>query len=221
MSDVNEILDSIKTNNIEALLRYINDDPLRAESTTDQGISLIQFAAYCRNNEAISILQYYKNEIDLFDAVSIGERETVSHIISRDRMQVNSFSKDGFTPLGLASFFENVAVVLLLLANGADPNLIAKNDFKVAPLHSACAIFNYEIAALLIKGGGDVNAKQMQGVTPLHSAAHNGKTDLAKLLLDHGALVNAPMDNGQTPLFMAEEKGFYETADLIKKYGGK
>lgn len=222
MNDLNKILDAIKASDNDKINQIINDNFIIADIKTEQGISLLQFAAYCRNKSAIEILKNHKKEeLDIFEAISVGDIYTVSTLISKNSELTNSFSADGFTPLGLASFFGEIEIVKVLLDNGADPNIAANNQFQVAPIHSACAISNYEIANLLIKNGADVNAKQMQGVSPLHSAAHNGQNELAKLLIDSGANINAKMDNGQTPLFMAEEKGFKETADLIKQFGGQ
>ena len=222
MNDINEILDAIKVSDNGKITQIINDNSTIADIKTEQGISLLQFAAYCRNKTAIEILRNHKQkELDIFEATSIGDIYTVSRLIIKNPKLINSFSADGFTPLGLASFFGYTDIVKLLLGNDVNPNIAANNQFKVAPIHSACAISNYEIADLLIKNGADVNAKQMQGVTPLHSAAHNGRNELVKLLIESGADINAKMDNGQTPLFMAEEKGFKETAELIKEFGGQ
>ena len=222
MNDMEEICDAIKASDNHKIDQMVNDNSTIADIKTEQGISLLQFAAYCRNKTAIEILKNHKQEkLDIFEATSVGDIYTVSTLLNKNPELRNSFSADGFTPLGLASFFGQIDIVKLLLANDANPNIAANNQFKVAPIHSTCAISNYEIADLLIKNGADVNAKQMQGVTPLHSAAHNGQNELAKLLIENGADINAKMDNGQTPLFMAEEKGFKETAALIKQFGGQ
>lgn len=222
MSNIDDILQVIKTNDNSKLSQIVSDNPLIADMKTEQGISLLQFAAYCRNTTAAEILiNHKKAELDIFEATSIGDIRSVSKLINQNPGLVNSFSSDGFTLLGLASFFGQIEIVKLLLSKKSNPNLAANNQFKVAPIHSACAISNYEIADLLIKSGADVNVKQMQGVTALHSAAHNGQTKLAKLLIDSGADINATTDNGQTPLFMAEENHFDETAELIKQSGGK
>ncbi len=218
--NMEEIIELIKTGNNDLLEHKLNDNPALADSKTEQGISLLQFAAYCRNGFAVEILKKNKQQLDIFEAASIGDTETISQLLDKAPTLLNSFSPDGFTVLGLASFFGHLSLVKLLLNKGANPNIASNNQFKVAPIHSACATSNLNIAELLIKHGADINAKQMKGVTPLHSTAHNGQTKLSKLLIDNGADINAKMDDGQTPLFMANEKGFQETADLIIKYGG-
>jgi ankyrin repeat protein len=219
--NMEEIIELIKTGKNNLLEQKLNDNPLLADIKTEQGISLLQFAVYCRNNFAVDILKKNKKKLDIFEAASIGDTETISQLLDKTPDFLNSFSPDGFTALGLASFFGHVSLVNLLLDKGAKPNIASNNQFKVAPIHSACAISHFDIAKLLIEHGADVTAKQMQGVTPLHSAAHNGQTKLSKLLIDNGAEISAKMDNGQTPLFMANEKNFQETAELIIKHGGQ
>ena len=216
-----EIIEFIKAGKNELLEQKLKENPSLAIIKTEQGISLLQFAAYCRNNVAVNIIKKHKQQLDIFEAACIGDAETVSQLLGTNPEYLNSFSSDGFTALGLASFFGHLSLVKLLLEKGANPNIAANNQFKVAPIHSVCAISAFDIAELLIEHGADVNAKQMQGITPLHSAAHTGQTKLSKLLIDNGADINAKMDNEQTPLFMANEKDFKETVELIIKHGGK
>lgn len=196
------------------------DNPSLADIKTEQGISLLQFAAYCKNTFAIDILKKYKQNFDIFEAASIGDIETVNQILNTTPELLNSYSSDGFTALGLGSFFGHLSLVKQLLDKGANPNIASNNQFKVAPIHSACAISHFDIAKLLTEHGADINTKQMHGVTPLHSAAHNGQEKLAKFLIDNGADINAKMDNGNTPLFLANEKNFQEIAELLIKHGG-
>jgi len=220
MSTIDDLVNLIKTGDNDRLIEIMNDSPPIPDMKTEQGISFLQFADYCRNRSAIDVVKKYKSELTIFEAASTADIATVSKLIDQNPDQANSFSPDGFTALGLASFFGHLEIVKLLLSKNADPNLAANNQFKVAPIHSACAVSNYDITEILIKNGADVNARQMEGVTPLHSAAHNGQTKLVKLLIDNGADINSKMDNGHTPLFMAEEKNFSETAALIKQSGG-
>ncbi|MGE0567013.1 MAG: ankyrin repeat domain-containing protein [Bacteroidia bacterium] len=211
-----EIVEIIKTGNSNLLEEKLKANPSIACSKTDQDISLLQFAAYCRNKEAIEILVTYLDNLSIYEAASIGDKNALIQFIKKNPEQINSHAKDGFTPLGLASFFGHIELVKLLLENNADPNIAAKNQFMVTPLHSACATSNQEIAKILIENNADVNAKQMQGVTPLHSAVHNGHVKLVKLLIESGADLNAKMDNGQTPLSMAHEVKNKEIIKLIE-----
>jgi ankyrin repeat protein len=215
-----DIIELIKTGKNDRLEQLLNDNPTLADSQTEQGISLLQFAAYCRNNSAVGILKKYKRALDFFEAASIGDAETINQFLDKTPDHLNSFSVDGFTALGLASFFGHYMVAKQLLDKGANPNTASNNPFKVAPIHSACAISAVDLAELLIKYGANVNAKQMHGVTPLHSAAHNGQTKLVRLLIDHGADINAKTDNGQSPLLLAIEKNCDETAEILIKNGG-
>ncbi len=221
MIETDQIVELIKNGKNGELEKTLSKNPSLASGETADGISFLLFACYYRNNEAVSILKKYKNHLGYFESCAVGDVETVKRELEKNPAMINAFSSDGFTALGLASFFSNIEVVKFLLQKGADPNIASANSFHVAPIHSACAISNYELVDLLIKNGANINAKQAHGVTPLHSAAHNGQTKIAKLLIENGAEINVKTDNGQTPLAMAEEKDFEETAALLKAYGGK
>ena len=212
-----ELIELIRTGDIDQLESKLVEDPSLADARTEQGISLLQFAAYCRNPDAVRILRAHRSELDIFEAASLGEEGRVKQLLDREPELLKSFSADGFTVLGLVAFFGHLDLAGELLAKGADPNVPANNPFQVAPLHSACATSNLEMATLLVRKGADVNARQMKGVTPLHSAAHNGQADLVKLLVEHGADIHARTDEGQTALFMADEAKFRETAELIRQ----
>lgn len=217
-----EIADAIKRGDNSNLKKSLTENPSLADSKTEAGISLLQYAVYCGNAEASDLIQKFKKtDLDIFEAACTGEESTVVQLLKKDPKMLNAFSSDGFTLLGLASYFGRYTLVKLLLEKGADPAIPSDNPLKVTPVHSACSISHYEITELLLKNGAGANAKQMQGYTPLHSTAHNGKKELTQLLIDHGADVNARSDDGKTPLSMALEKGFKDTADLIINYGGK
>lgn len=215
MSATTFVINLIQSGQNEELEKLLEISPELANQKTDQGISLLQFAVYCRNNKAIELLRQYYTDLNIFEASSLGDLEKIKSILQQDSKLINTYSDDGFTALGLACFFGNYNVITFLLSKNADPNIASNNAFKVAPLHSACAISNFEIAKLLIQNGADVNARQQQGVTPLHSAAHNGQNELVHFLIQNGADCNAQTDSGKTALDMAIEKGFHETAEII------
>lgn len=211
----------IKNRDDAALRAALQQNPALADGKNEQGIPYLLFAAYYRNQPAIDLLKKHKSSLNIFEAAAIGDTEKLQELAGQDASLVNGFAPDGFTPLGLACYFGQAEAARLLISLGAGVNIASSNSFRVAPLHSACAISHFELVKLLVEHGADVNARQSSGVTPLHSAAHNGQLQIAELLVEHGAEVNAQMDSGQTPLSMAEEKGFSEVAGFLRAKGGK
>jgi ankyrin repeat protein len=174
----------------------------------------LQLAVYCRNKKVIDVLRPLSS-LDLFEAASTGELSIVQSALQKDAALLNAFAVDGFTALGLACFFDHYEIANFLLNEGANPDIASNNSFKVAPIHSACAISSAALTKLLLRHGASVNIKQTNDITPLHETAHNGNTELTRLLIEHGADINARTKDGLTPLAMALEKGFTETAELL------
>jgi uncharacterized protein len=212
-----ELIEAIRMANVQQVKILLTANPDRASHLIpNQGISPLMLAIYYRNAAIVSIIRPFKKELNVFEASALGDLDFVKQYFEGEQDKINDFSPDGFTCLGFACFFGHLEVAKHLVTRGAEVNIASNNAFKVAPIHSACAISNEEIALLLLENGANVNAKQQNGVTPLHTAAHHGQTKLAQLLLKYGADIHTKMDTGQTSLMMAEEKGFQETIDLLR-----
>src|SRR3990167_340680 len=101
----------------------------------------------------------------LFYAIQIQNKELIQSLIDHGA-DINYF--DGtYTPLTYAITKNYPDIVLLLLKNGADPNLVPTPYVQ--------------------EDDNDYNA--IDGKTPLEVAAYLGNLDMAKLLLNHGAYV--------------------------------
>lgn len=209
------IQDLIRTDRNTELEKVLAADSSCLKNKMESGISFLQFAAYCRNFVAAEILRRYCTKISFFEAVSLGEIDIVLQSLQDENFNIDSFSPDGFTGLGLAAYFGNKKLVRLLLDLGANVNLPSNNNFKVAPIHSACAIQDLEIIEMLLKNGANVNARQLQGITPLYSAAHNGNLALIKLLIQHKAEPGVVTEGGKIPAEMAKEMGFTEVENFL------
>jgi cytohesin len=152
--------------------------------------------------------------------------------------------RNGTTPLHSAAFNGHKEIAELLIAKGADVNVLNAGGYTPLDL----ANNNPEIADLLRKHGGktaeelnvlfdaakkgdteavkqhlaagaDVNAKTDNGMTPLHDAAYRGHKEIAELLIDKGADVNSKDKYGTTPLHMAASNGDKEIAELLINNG--
>jgi ankyrin repeat protein len=115
--------------------------------------------------------------------------------------------EDGATAFWRASQSSDVAVMKLLLAHGANPNIAT--NVGVTPLQVAAGIgwvegityqwskeANVEAMKLLISLGNDVNAQAETGRTALHGAGHKGSVEAIQLLVDAGAKLDQ-RDYGQ------------------------
>lgn len=228
---------AIRQNDTQRVRELLEQDPTLANARTSLGatsfdasssapaLSALMFAAYYGRTEIIQLLLAHDAQVDIFEAAAIGAWERAAGWLALHPELVNAFAPDGFTPLGLASFFGHTQVANLLLEHGADPNIHSLNAMRVAPLHSAVAGRHYDIASLLIAHGADVNAIQADGFTPLMGAAQNGDLAMVQLLLDHGADVNARVDAraqqfaNMTALDLAESARAYPVVERLKTHG--
>ncbi len=208
MANVVDLAECIRSGNTEALTAELAANPARVSERAPNGISLLQFAAYCRSEASARILMSHLPEMDIHEACCWGDVDRVKTILRAYPAAANLKSADGFGPLGLACFFDHEWLVDVLLEAGADVNAASDNAFKVTPLHSASAISNLGIVRKLLEAGADVNARQDRGATALHSAAYNGRKDIVDLLLSYGADRTAKTVEGKTPMDFASEKGF-------------
>jgi uncharacterized protein len=102
------------------------------------------------------------------------------------------------TPLHLAAdwpgYFPNgPAVVRLLIEAGADPTAPSDDGPSETPLHWAASSDDVEVAAALIDGGADIEARgaSIAGGGPLGNAVGYGCWHVARLLVERGASVDS------------------------------
>lgn len=205
----------IESGDAEALDQLLKSNPALVNSKTSLQVSPLMLSCYYKKPEISKLILKYIKEPTLFEAAAVGKFDSVAHLIYQHPEQINEYSDDGFTPLGLSSYFGHEDITRYLLLKGAEVNLPSKNGFNVFPLHSAVASNYTMVAKLLLEAGAEVNVVQMSGVTPLHSAAQNGNIELLVLLLEAGANVSARMEGGKLPGDLAAERGFTDIAKIL------
>ncbi|HEU5249903.1 MAG TPA: ankyrin repeat domain-containing protein [Thermoanaerobaculia bacterium] len=214
MNEAERLFEAIRKGNADEVSDLLGGDVTLLQSTRS-GVSGVRIALYHRHPEIAQLFVARGARLDVFDASALGETARLRDLLAADPALANAVASDGFTPLGLASFFGHPEAAKLLLATGADPNFAAQNSTRVAPLHSAVAGGNVEIVRELLARGADVHARQDVGFTALHGAAAEGGEEMIRLLLDHGADPAAKNDAGKTPADLARERGREKAVALL------
>lgn len=205
----------IQTGNASALYAALLANPSLAHETTSHQVSPLMLSCYYKKPELAAIIASHLSEITFFEAASINRVDLVAKHLHESVSLIEEFSADGFTGLGLASYFGNEDVTRYLLLNSSDPNIASQNGYHVFPIHSAVANNHTVIVKMLLEGGANVNVQQMASVTPLHSAAKNGNIDLIILLLEAGADITVKMEGGKVAADLAAEQGYMELAKIL------
>ena len=139
-------------------------------------------------------------------------------VITGDWETVLMFLEVGINPqtaLSMAVNFDQVEIVRLLLAFGANPN--AKDESKQTPLFYIYSDHPI-MTKLLLSAGANPNAKDIWGYTPLHMHVPQGSLETVKVLLLHDANPNIKNISGETPLHLAEKHEHIEMIQLLKRF---
>jgi hypothetical protein len=153
-------------------------------------------------------------------AIEYSDLEEINRLI-RYGADVHQAAPEGYTPLHTAAQQGYTAVAELLIAQGADVNVLDSSDART-PLHAAATAGHTAVVELLLAKGAEVNAK-MKGnsQTPLHVAAGAGHADVVALLIAQGADLNAVTLSGRTPLHQAAQHGHSGAVEVLLAQGAQ
>ena len=215
-----QFLEAVKKGDRATVDRMLDAEPSLASAKDESGTSAVLLAHYYGKPDVAAALLSRTPALDVFEAATAGDAKRVAALVDADRSLVDAVARDGYSPLGLASFFKRRDVVKVLLERGAKPS-VPSRDQGFTPLHSAVATDAgdaiHEIVRLLLDAGADPNAKSREGGTPLHSAAFTGDLEIAELLLAYGADPSATDPKRHTPLDIARDRGKVEVAALLHR----
>lgn len=120
---------------------------------------------------------------------------------------VDLVNDDKMTPLHLALRENNLEIIEILLAFGADPAVRDRRGNNA--FHMAAVTGDAEVMRAIARSArkrGDINDFGNGGLTPLHVATLNGDTAIAQVLAQNGADATIPdAVQGLTPLAMMKQ----------------
>ena len=156
-----------------------------------------------------------KGETPLHVAATFNHVEVVKALLKSQLVDVNApLSELQSTALHVAAIEGFNEIVMLLLANNADPNVCDHNG-ATAIIH-ACENGHSEIVKLLLQANADPNiAETTIGENALYVASAHGYASIVDLLLKSGADPNFTTSEGATPLHAAADGNHIEVVKAI------
>lgn len=214
MGSADLFIQAVKLGDVTAVQSSLSAEPWLADADLG-GISALMLAFYYGKAEVGQIIAGARSELNLFEAVVVGDLEKVDAALEAQPDLLNAHSSDGFTALGFAAYFGRLEVAAHLLGKGADPNIASTNPLEVVPLHSALAGGHSALAILLLQAEADPDIRNSHGWTALHYCADIGDAEIAEFILDRGGDHKIRSVDGKTAAELAADVGHDHVADVI------
>ncbi|WP_406001479.1 ankyrin repeat domain-containing protein [Streptomyces sp. NBC_00829] len=154
----------------------------------------------------------------LFEAVYGGADDAVVRLL-RAQTPADATDEDGQTPLYRAAVSDEVGIVRLLLAAGADPGRASGPEAGDLPLCGAAVGGHTEVVRALLAAGALPDQQEAFGFTALRWAVTLGHAATAEALLEHGADPDLPGPGGEAPLVLAARRGSPSTVRALLRHG--
>ncbi len=150
----------------------------------------------------------------LIDAIAFQDVGKVKKLLD-DGVEPNRLKCAAWHPLPLAAKDNNVQILRLLLAAGAQ---VGGFD-GVKAMRYALKNDNLDMMKLLVANGADINLRKDYFVNSLlMDPAGQGNVRFVKFLLEHGAYTEFRDRDGKTASLLAKESGHKEIVDLINNH---
>jgi ankyrin repeat protein len=195
-----DLFQAIRNGNLAIVKAELNQETLEARDK--RGATPLMHAAAFGNFATLKLLVEAGADVNarnISDATALlwcaGNPEKARFLIE-NKADVNARSKQGMTPLKVASLRPgNAETVALLLAKGADVN-DQGGPFNISALFLAASTAEVETVRLLLANGANPHATAMAGANAITAASLTGDVEAVRLLLAKKVDVNAVRTRG-------------------------
>ncbi|OAA65142.1 Ankyrin repeat-containing domain protein [Akanthomyces lecanii RCEF 1005] len=197
-----------------AMMRLLHSKGSDIDHGDEDGITPLHLSSMRGNEEIVECLldlgasihakaRFAEDDTALAKAARAGKIE-VCRLLLEKGSDINYRNRKGRTPLHIATFEDNQALVEFLLQRGAKVDL-TEDRYSRTPLLMAAHRGNISLVRLLHTKGGDINHADRDGQTALHRAALITDLELAQYLLKHNADVHKQDSRGNIALGLAAQ----------------
>ena len=217
-----------ETRSVEHMLPTIKlllQQGVNVNDISDEGDTVLYHACKSQQLELVQVLLEAGADVNLLSnglhpliaVCDFGNAELISLLVKAGADVECNKGRPCKSPLAVACFMQNVALVGTLLEHGANPNLASSCDSHPKhrfPLFIAVDKGNIHITTSLLNANADVNAVNDECKSIVYLATENmissrnhsmyemrKKMSTIRLLLEHGADVNVQMPDGCTLLY--------------------
>jgi cytohesin len=184
-AELTAMFEKIKTEGLEAALKYSKDEDLMLKISRKLGGLPSELKKESQvplvGPEIASIEE--KEPASLHEACKMGNVKAVQSYLDKEA-SIDAKDSKGITPMGYAIGAGYLDIVKLLLKRNADTLLVDSRGNS--GLHYAAGYGRGVIVAFLLSNGADVNKLNGQGQTPLKAASMNKQTACIQLLQQRG-----------------------------------
>jgi uncharacterized protein len=149
----------------------------------------------------------------LFLALRAPSPKVAKILINTSKIDLNSMSPDGETPLMMAVFKGLNELAIEMIEKGADVN-----QTGWTPLHYAATAGNVQLIKVLLEKHAYIDAESPNKTTPLMMAAQYGTAGAVKLLLEEGADASLKNSLGLTAIDFAQQANKQDSMDIIAAF---
>ena len=172
---MHEIFGLVDANDAEGIRALLAREAGAVEQRDETGVSPLLRARYRGNDAAFGAILDAGEPAEPWDRLVAGYADGLP--------TPDAWSPDGFTPLHLAAFVDNVPAAAALLAAGADPNALATASFaRVTPLGTCAFSGALGVAEVLLEHGADPHIGEDGVYTVEAEAVARGNEELARLI---------------------------------------